>query len=57
MFVQDLVHLAIRLKALTYSQILPMGKLSLIQAPFTKEQHNLRPKDLDHQDQGCTKNY
>ena len=58
-FVQDPVHLAVKLKArlLTYSQILPMGNfcalsthLSLIQASFTKEQHNLRAKDLDHQD-------
>jgi len=49
-FVQDPVHLAVKLKArlLTYSQILPMGNfcalsthLSLIQASFTKEQHNL----------------
>lgn len=58
-FVQDPVHLAVKLKArlLTYSQILPMGNfcalsthLSLVQASFTKEQHNLRAKDLDHQD-------
>ena len=58
-FVQDPVHLGVKLKArlLTYSQILPMGKyaalsshLSLLQASFGKEQHNLRTKDLDHQD-------
>jgi len=50
MFAQDPVHLAVKLKVryLTYSQILPMGNfcalsthLSLIQALFTKEQHNL----------------
>lgn len=58
-FVQDMVHLGVKLKArlLTHSQILPMGKycaqsshLSLLQATFCKEQHNLRVKDLDHQD-------
>ena len=58
-FVQDTVHLGVKLKArlLTYSQILPMGNycaqsshLSLVQASFCKEQHNLRIKDLDHQD-------
>ena len=58
-YVQDTVHLGVKLKArlLTYSQILPLGKysaqplhLSLLQASFYKEQHNLRAKDLDHQD-------
>ena len=58
-YVQDTIHLGVKLKArlLTYSQILPLGKysaqplhLSLLQASFYKEQHNLRAKDLDHQD-------
>ena len=58
-FVQDMVHLGVKLKArlLTHSQILPMGKfcaqsshLNLLQTTFCKEQHNLRVKDLDHQD-------
>jgi len=59
-FVQDPVHLgAVKLKVrlLTYSQILPLGNystqssyLSLIQVSFCKEQHNLWVKDLDHQD-------
>lgn len=58
-FVQDTVHLDVKLKArlLTYSQILPLGKysaqschLNLLQASFCKEQHNIRAKDLDHQD-------
>ena len=57
-FVQDTVHLGVKLKArlLTYSQLLPLGKysaqpshLSLLQSSFCKEQHNLRAKDLDHQ--------
>ena len=57
--VQDVVHLAVKLKArlLTYSQLLPLGKysaesshLSMLQASFRKEQHNLRVKDLDHKD-------
>ena len=57
--VQDTVHLAVKLKArlLTHSQILPLGKFSaqsshlgLVQASFSKAQHNLRVKDLDHQD-------
>lgn len=57
--VQDTVHLAVKLKArlLTHSQILPLGKFSdqsshlgLVQASFSKELHNLRAKDLDHQD-------
>ena len=44
-------------RLLTYSQILPLGKysaelshLSLLQASFYKEKHNLFAKDLDHQD-------
>ena len=54
-YVQDTVHLGVKLKArlLTYSQILPLGKysaqpshLSLLQASFYKEQHNLCAKDL-----------
>lgn len=58
-FVQNPVHLGVKLKArlLTLSQILPMGNhtalsihLSFLQASFSKEQHNLRAKDLDHQD-------
>jgi len=58
-FVQDTVHLGVKLKArlLTLSQVLPMGKyaalashLHLLQATYHKEHHNLRYKDLDHQD-------
>ena len=58
-FVQDTVHLGVKLKArlLTLSQLLSMGKhsavashLHLVQATFNKEQHNLRFKDLDHKD-------
>ena len=57
--VQDTVHLGVKLKSrlLTHSQILPLGSysaelshLSMLQASFQKEQHNLRYKDLDHQD-------
>ena len=58
-FVHDTVHLGVKLKArlLTLSQVLPMGKYSalashlhLLQATYHKDQHNLRYKDLDHQD-------
>jgi len=58
-FVQDTVHLGVKLKSrlLAYSQILPLGlhsaelsHLCMLQASFQKEQHNLRSKDLDHQD-------
>ena len=58
-FVQDTVHLAVKLKSrlLTHSQILPLGSysaesshLSMLQVSFQKEQHNLRSRDLDHQD-------
>lgn len=57
--VQDTVHLRVKLKArlMTHSQILPLGKfsaqcahLTMLQSSFRKEQHNLRVKDLDHQD-------
>ena len=57
--VQDPVHLGVKLKArlMTHSQILPLGKfsaqsthLTVLQSSFRKEQHNLRVKDLDHQD-------
>ena len=49
-YVQDIVHLGVKLKAhlLTHSQILPMGKysaissnLTILQSSFRKEQHNL----------------
>lgn len=58
-FVQDPIHLGVKLKArlLTVSQILPLGKYSaiathlhLVQASYSKEHHNLRLRDLDHQD-------
>jgi len=58
-FVQDIVHLSVKLKArlLTLSQVLPMGKyaalashLHLLQAIYHKEHHNLHYKDLDLQD-------
>ena len=58
-YMQDIVHLGVKLKArlLTHSQILPMGKysaisshLTILQSSFRKEQHNLRLKDLSHQD-------
>ena len=51
------MHLGVKLKArlLTLSQLLPMGKhsavashLHLVQTTFNKEQHNLRFKDLNH---------
>lgn len=57
--VQDTVHLGVKLKArlMSHSQVLPLGKfsaqsahLSLLQSSFRKEQHNLRLKDLYHQD-------
>ena len=57
--VQDTVHLGVKLKArlMSHSQVLPLGKfsaqsahLSLLESTFRKEQHNLRLKDLDHQD-------
>ena len=57
--VQDPVHLGVKLKVrlMTHSQILPLGKfsaqsshLTVLQSSFRKEQHNLRVKDLDHQD-------
>ena len=57
--VQDTVHLGVKLEArlMTHSQILPLGKfsaqsvhLTMLQSSFRKEQHNLRAKDLDHQD-------
>ena len=58
-FVQDTVHLGVKLKSrlLTHSQILPLGSysaesshLGMLRASFHKEQHNLRSRDLDHQD-------
>ena len=57
--VQDTVHLGVKLKArlMSHSQVLLLGKfsaqsahLSLLESTFRKEQHNLRLKDLDHQD-------
>jgi len=57
-FVQDPIHLGVRLKArlLTVSQIFPMGKYSaiashlhLVQASYSKEHHSLRLRDLNHQ--------
>ena len=58
-YIQDIVHLGVKLKArlLTHSQVLPMGSYSalsshliMLQTSFRKEQHNLRFKDLSHQD-------
>ena len=58
-FVQDIVHLAVKLKArlLSPSIILPVGKflagihhLRLIQQTFGKDVHNMRSKDIDHKD-------
>ena len=58
-FVQDIVHLAVKLKArlLSPSIILPVGKflagihhLRLIQQTFGKDIHNMRAKDIDHKD-------
>ena len=58
-FVQDIVHLAVKLKArfLNPSIILPIGKflagihhLRLIQQSFGKDVHNIREKDIDHKD-------
>ena len=58
-FVQDTVHLGVKLKSrlLTRSQILPLGSYSaesshlcILQASFQKEQHNLRYRDLNHED-------
>lgn len=57
--VQDIVHLGVKLKArlMSPSQVLQLGKfsalsthLTLLHSTFRKEQHNLRLKDLDHQD-------
>ena len=57
--VQDVVHLAVKLKArlLSSSIILPVGKflagihhLRLIQQNFGKDVHNIRAKDIDHKD-------
>lgn len=51
--VQDTVHLGVKLKSrpMTHSQIFPLGKFSAqSDTPLRKEQHNLRVKDLDHQD-------
>ena len=56
-FVQDIVHLAVKLKArlLSPSIILLVGKflagihhLCLIQQTFGKDVHNVRAKDIDH---------
>ena len=61
--VQDPVHLGVKLKArlMTQSQILPHRKfsaqsshLTMLQFSFCKEQHNLRVKDLDHQNRQNT---
>ena len=58
-FVQDIVHLAVKLKArlLSPSIILSVGKflagihhLRLIQQTFGKDIHNMRAKDIDHKD-------
>ena len=58
-FVQNTVHVGVKLKArlLTHSQVLPLGNysaesthLNLLNALFHKEQHNLRMKDLSHED-------
>ena len=58
-FVQDTVHLGVKLKSrlLTRSQILPLSSYSaesshlcILQASFQKEQHNLRSRDLNHED-------
>ena len=57
--VQDTVHLGVKLKArlMSPSQVLQLGNFSalsthlvLLHSSFCKEQHNLRLKDLDHQD-------
>jgi len=57
--VQDTVHLGVKLKArlMSNSQVLALGNFSalsahllLLHSSFRKEQHNLRLKDLDHQD-------
>ena len=58
-FVQDPIYLGVKLKSRLISvSNLPMGKYSaiashlhLVQVSFSKEHHNLRLKDLDHQDQ------
>ena len=61
--VQDPVHLGVKLKArlMTQSQILPhrmfsarSSHLTMLQSSFCKEQHNLRVKDLEHQNRQNT---
>ena len=58
-FVQDTVHIAVKLKArlLTPSIVLPLGKyvagshhIRMIKMHYAKDQHGLREKDVDHRD-------
>ena len=58
-YIQDMVHLAVKLKSrlLKPSIILPLGKytagghhLRLLHNTFSKDQHGLREKDINHKD-------
>ena len=58
-FIQDPVHVAVKLKSrlLRPSIVLPLGKyiagshhLQIIHSTFSKDQHGLRVKDIDHKD-------
>ena len=59
LYIQDYVHVAVKLKSrlLKPSIILPMGHYlagghhpNILASTFTKDQHGLRQKDLDHKD-------
>ena len=59
LYIQDFVHVAVKLKArlLKPSVILPLGHflagshhLKLLLTTFTKDQHGIRHKDLEHKD-------
>ena len=62
--IQDMVHLAVKLKSrlLRPSIILPLGKhtagvhhLRLLHNSFSKDQHGLREKDINHKDKQIMK--
>ena len=59
LFIQDYIHIAVKLKArlLKPSIVIPMGKylagshhLKILYETFSKDQHGIRQKDLDHKD-------